>query len=94
MGTPIITKQVTTRTPIHTAGSKKYEKTNISRQHDDIRVDEAVPEQSAGGDGVETLQQQYQRADQYQVLRNGNDGIPKQNNFLSNGNGAGNGIAD
>merc|ERR1712189_123604 len=30
------------------------------------RVDEAVPEQSAGGDGVETLQQQYQRADQYQ----------------------------
>ena len=57
-----------------------------------------MPEQSAGGDGVETLQQQYQRADQYQVLRNGNgnEGIPKQKNSLSNGNGASNGtgIAD
>merc|ERR1712203_296442 len=30
------------------------------------RVDEAAPEQPAVGDGVETLQQQYQRADQYQ----------------------------
>ena len=84
MGTPIITKQVTTRTPIHTAGSKNI--TKISLQHDDIRVDEAVPEQSAGGDTVETLQQQYQRADQYQVVNNNAMGTP-----VSNGNGTGNG---
>ena len=65
-------------------------KPKICWQHDDTRVDEAVPEQSAGGDGVETLQQQYQRADQYQVLRNGNgnDGIPKQS-LVSNGNDTG-----
>ena len=33
-----------------------------------IRVDDAVPEQPAVVDGIETLQQQYQRADQYQVV--------------------------
>ena len=34
----------------------------------DTRVDEDVPEQPAVVDAVETLQQQYQRADQYQVF--------------------------
>ena len=43
---------------------KKKEKT-----HDNDRVDDAVAEQAAvGGDGVETLQQQYQRFDQHQVI--------------------------
>ena len=67
MGTQVTTKEVTTRTHIPTAGSlstkKKKEKT-----HDNDRVDDAVAEQAAvGGDGVETLQQQYQRFDQQQV---------------------------
>ena len=70
MGTRIITKEVTTRTPTPTAGTqhKENNKENlkISLQHHD-RVDEAVPEQPAVADAVETLQQQYQRADQYQV---------------------------
>ena len=38
------------------------------KTHDNGRVDDAVAEQGAvGGDGVETLQQQYQRFDQHQV---------------------------
>ena len=67
MGTQVTTKVVTTRTHIPTAGSRSTKKEK--KTHDNDRVDDAVAEQAAvGGDGVETLQQQYQRFDQHQVI--------------------------
>ena len=67
MGTQVTTKEVTTRTHIPTAGSRSTKKEKKTQDND--RVDDAVAEQAAvGGDGVETLQQQYQRFDQHQVI--------------------------